>query len=52
MITVTPKAAEELEALLEKAKIADPQNAFEDVMLRLFTTDDGKLAIAPMGTRS
>ena len=47
MITVTPKAAEELEALLEKAKIADPQNAFDDVMLRLFTTDDGKLAIAP-----
>ena len=47
MITVTEKAAEELEALLEKAKIADPQNAFDDVMLRLFTTDDGKLAIAP-----
>jgi hypothetical protein len=47
MITVTPKAAEELEALLEKAKLADPQNAFDDVMLRLFTTDDGKLAIAP-----
>jgi Fe-S cluster assembly iron-binding protein IscA len=47
MITVTPKAAEELEALLERAKLADPQNAFDDVMLRLFTTDDGKLAIAP-----
>ena len=47
MITVTEKAAEELEALLERAKISDPQNAFDDVMLRLFTTDDGKLAIAP-----
>lgn len=47
MITVTPKAAEELGALLEQAKLADPQNAFDDVMLRLFTTDDGKLAIAP-----
>lgn len=47
MITVTEKAAQELEALLERAKIADPQNAFDDVMLRLFTTDDGKLAIAP-----
>jgi len=47
MITVTEKAAEELESLLERAKISDPQNAFDDVMLRLFTTDDGKLAIAP-----
>jgi len=47
MITVTAKAAEELEALLERAKLSDPQNAIDDVMLRLFTTDDGKLAIAP-----